>query len=137
MNFPTLLKTGARAAIVALTIGGTALTAMPAQAASPNLGFSFSFGNGSNYGGPGVQLNFGNSNKSKWCLTDRQLTFQLRQHGWSGLQLIRSNKFNAIFVGARKGNWYQVRVNRCDGNVDVRPVSRKKNGGGFNITLGF
>ena len=135
MSFPTFLKTGARAAVLVLTLGGTALTAMPAQAA-PSLGFSFGFGNGSMFGGPGVQLNFGNNNQMKWCLTDQQLRFQLRQHGWHSLQVIRSGKFNVIFVGQRKGNWYQIKVNRCNGNVDVRPVSKKKSGG-FSITLSF
>jgi hypothetical protein len=133
MSFPTLLKNGARAAVVALTLGGTALTAMPVQAA-PALGFSFSFGNGGMYGGPGMYQDYNDHMMS--CMTNRQVRFQLRQHGWYNLQVIRSGQFNVILVGQRNGKWFQIRVNRCNGNTDIRPVSKKKSGG-FSITLSF
>jgi hypothetical protein len=142
MSIASTLKTGARATLVTVSLAAAMLVAVPAaNAAPPNMNFSLQFGNGFNgngygYGGNGVQLRFGNG-PSRWCLSDRQIGFQLQQQGWRNVKIVkRFGQDRLIAVAMKRGAWYEMRVDRCTGNVDrVRPVAQRN--GNFSLTLGF
>jgi hypothetical protein len=128
-----VLKNSIRAGVVALAIGGTALGSIaPAQAATPNFGFSLNFGQQAPKGG--VYLHFGDENYFDFCLTDRQIERGLRNKGYTMIRQVREeNRSNKVWYVARKhGDWYQMRVDRCTGKVDrVREVERRSNGSFF------
>lgn len=137
MTLTNMLKTGMRAGVVALVVAGTAITAVPAQAASPSFGFSL------NFGAPGpkgnVQLHFGDRNYWRVCLSDAQLRTALRRNGYSDMRIVREDRRgNTVFAVARKHNhWYSMRIDRCTGKVDrVREIQRNRNGS-FNLSFSF
>lgn len=143
MTLSTTLKTNLRAGVVALALAGTAIGGIaPVQAApaSPQFGFSLNFGNG-NFTGPkgGVQLNFGDRDYFKFCLSNTQIRNGLRAKGYRNVDIVReSHRWNQVWVVAQKrGDWYSMRVNRCTGKVDqVREVNRNRNGS-FNLSFTF
>lgn len=124
------LKTGSRAAIVALTLGAAAFTAMPAQAQSFNFDFgitgkgdpSLSFG--VNSGKPGDR------NFRRACLSDRQIVRGLRDADFRDVQIGDNLGRNRVEAFGRYGrSWYSMRVNRCTGAVDQ--IERMRRGGNF------
>ena len=161
MTFLTTLKTVARATIVAAALGSVAMVAAPAHAAQPNLSFQFKFGN--QYGGPGMQFNYGN-NPKYMCLSDNQIYWQLKQSGYKQVDIVKSKGYMVIATARYHFDWYQLLINRCSGKIQAQPVQYNGpgngpgNGGpgfyngpkhngpqyngpgnfnGFNITLGF
>ena len=137
MTLSTKLKTGLRAGVVALALGGSALMgAAPAQAA---IGFNLSFGNGPFMPGPGVVLRFGSPNYFNYCKTNNQIRAALRSNGYSNVDIVREmNSSNKVWaVGRKHGVWYELRVDRCTGKVDrVSKVDRLRNGS-FNFSFSF
>ncbi len=119
------LKTGLRAGIVALALGGTALVgAAPVQAATPNFGFQLNFGNGGFGPGPkgGIVLHFGDDNYFDFCLTNTQIRSALRNKGYRD-----------------DGRWNQARVDAGTHKVDQvkRIYPRDNHGNSFNLTFSF
>jgi len=98
--------------LVAAVLGGSAIAAAPAQAASPNVSFSFSFGNG------GAQ--FGRS-----CLSDREVRRGLRQRGFEDIRFI-DRRGRVVRVRAEQGRRdVRVSVDSCTGRIiDVDRVGR-------------
>ena len=139
MSMLTTLKTTGRAAIIALAVGGTALVAMPAQAASPSFSFSFGVGNGFSPAPGGMKFHFGDDNYFDYCMTNRQIERSLRNYGFRDAQVVREgNKFNKVIaIGRKGGTWYQMRVDRCTGKVDRVTKLNRRNNNDFNITLSF
>ena len=136
MSLLTTLKTGGRAALIALSLGAATLVAAPAQAAgpTPSFGFSFNFGNG---GGPGMYFNYGGNPKYA-CLSDKQIFWQLKNQGYSKVKIVKSKGYNVIVVARYHNKWYQLAVNRCNGKIKSAPLNYNGNGNsGFNITLSF
>jgi hypothetical protein len=139
MTLSTALKTGLRAGIVALALGGTALVAAPVQAASPNFGFQLNFGNGG-FGGGGIVLHFGDDNYFDYCLTNSQIRSALRNKGYSYVKIVKeSNNTNKVWaIGKKYGDWYQLRVDRCTGKVDrVEQIYPDGPDNSFNLTFSF
>lgn len=130
MSLPNFFKTGARVALVALALGGTAITAMPAQAAGPS--FSIQFGNSDfdHYQGGKWKKNHDHFkwdvNAIQWKLSQTYKSVQYKQQ-WKGTY---------IFVGRKGSTWYELRVDAKTGHVWAIPVKQKK-GGGFNLTFNF
>lgn len=138
MTLSTSLKTTMRAGVVALALAGTAIGGIaPVQAASaqPTFGFSLNFGGNGPKGG--IQLNFGDKDYFKWCLTNTQIKSGLRNAGYRDVRIVReSNNTNKVYVVAQKrGDWYSMRVDRCTRKVDrVQEIERNRNG---SFTLNF
>jgi hypothetical protein len=115
MNF-TNLKTAGRALLVAAIVGtGTMAAAAPAMAqGSGSLSFNFSVnsGNGS--------FSFGNGPWPRnFCMSNNELRRELRAEGFRDIEIYQSNRRTA-FVEAEKGRWeYDLRVNKCNGNIVV------------------
>jgi hypothetical protein len=148
------IKTTGRAALVAVALGATAFTAMPAQAAEPSGSFSLQFGNGGGgpkffgHGGPGFGFGFGNGNGSiqlhfgdrdffNYCLTNRQIERGLDNRGFNQVRVVKSGDRKVIAVGKWSGRWYEMRVDRCTGKVDHVKRVKQRNNGAFSITLNF
>jgi hypothetical protein len=108
----------AKAAAVAVFLGATALTAMPAQAAS----FSFSFGSpGFNFGIDDDDHHF----RPAICLTERQLRRAIRERGYHDI-FVNVAIHNRVHVRATRGSWvYQLSVNACSGRILDRERLRR------------
>jgi hypothetical protein len=116
----TLRQTG-RAAVLAVVLAGTALSAVPVQAA-PLGGFSLDV---KPQGGDQKQLqqfkkkNFGPNDFFNWCLTDKQIRKGLINYGFEEVHIVDHLSKNRVRVEAAYDEWYySFRVNRCSGVVD-------------------
>lgn len=116
----TLRQTG-RAAVLAVVLAGTALSAVPVQAA-PLQGFSLDV---KPQGGDQKQLqqfkkkNFGPNDFFNWCLTDKQIRKGLINYGFEDVHIVDHLSKNRVRVEAAYDEWYySFRVNRCSGVVD-------------------
>lgn len=141
MNMITTLKSGLRAGVVALALAGTAMVAVPAQAASPSFGFQLNLGSGSSSFGPkgGIVLQFGDADYFEVCLTNNQVRQGLRNRGYSNVKIVReSNRNNKVWaIGKRYGDWYQMRVDRCTRKVDQVKEIYQKPDNSFHLTFTF
>lgn len=124
------LKTVTRAALAALVIGTTAVGAAPAQAAGNNVqfGFSFDFGNG-------TQFHMGNQrdHRYRWkriCYTPRQVIRYLRHRGFDDIRVVRQRHGNLILKADYRRATYTLRVDLCDGDIDIIDRERNRRGGG-------
>lgn len=117
----TLRQTG-RAAVLAVVLAGTALSAVPVQAA-PNMGgFSLEV---KPQGGDQKQMkqfkkkDFGPNDFFNWCLTDKQIRKGLKAYGFFDVQIVNHLSKNRVRVEAGYDDWYySMRINRCSGMVD-------------------
>jgi len=116
---PTLsrvMKSG-RAAIVALTLGATAFTAMPAMAQSggkPSFNFEF----GIQGGGDNFSYRFDNGKRHKReCLTNNEVRRGLQRMGWDDIRFV-DRRGVRVKVVAEWGRWtYAMDINKCTGRV--------------------
>ncbi len=118
----TLRQTG-RAAVLAIVLAGTALSAVPAQAA-PNMG-GFSLDVKPQGGGDQKQMQqykkkgFGPNDFFNWCLTDKQIRRGLKAYGFFDVEIVDYLGKNRVRVEAGYDDWYySMRINRCSGMVD-------------------
>lgn len=117
----TLRQTG-RAAVLAVVLAGTALSAVPVQAA-PNMGgFSLDV---KPQGGDQKQMQqykkkgFGPNDFFNWCLTDKQIRKGLKAYGFFEVEITDRLSKNRVRVEAGYDDWYySMRINRCSGVVD-------------------
>jgi len=115
-RFPKL-TTVIRSTVVALALGGAAITAAPVQAASPSIDFHFGFGGG------GISIGGG-----RYCLSDRQVRFFLRTQGYNNVRFF-DRKGRTVGVRAeRRGRDYLVWVDTC--RARIVEVKRIRGGGG-------
>jgi hypothetical protein len=127
-----------KAGVVALALAGTAITAIPAQAATPTFGFMLNLG-----GGGGIVLNFEDEDDFfDLCLTDKQVVAAIRAKGYSRVQIVDSAGGDRVWVIARKnGDWWQMRVDTCSGKVDrvkeIHPINDDDDDIKFNLTFTF
>jgi hypothetical protein len=143
MDMLRTFKISARAAVVALALGATAFTAMPAQAAPSSsftlqLGNGGQFGNGVQFGNGNIQLQFGND-FINYCLTNSQIKAELHDHGFRKVQIVKKlSARKVVAVGRYYGTWYEMRIDRCTGKVDkVKKLKKQNISNGFSITLSF
>jgi hypothetical protein len=156
--FSTVMKTG-RAALVALTLGTVAMTALPAQAASePSLNFQLGIGRD----GGVMGFEFGNRGRGgrdfspiRTCLTNRQIERGLERYGFDDADVVRNTGRNRVLaVASWNGRYYSMTVNKCSGEVsnikrlrrgfDYDDRGRGRPGGnfgfekdGFSFSFGF
>lgn len=123
MTVLNLIRQTSRAAVLAVVLAGTALSAVPAQAA-PNLSGGFSL-DVKPQGGDQKQLQqfkkkqFGPNDFFNWCLTDKQIRKGLINYGFDDVDIVARLSKNRVRVEASYGNWYySMRINRCSGVVD-------------------
>ncbi len=130
-----------KAGVVALALAGTAITAVPAQAASPSFGFSLNFGKVFPGPGGGIVLHFGDKDYFDFCLTNREIIRGLNDRGYSRVKIVReSNRTNKVWaIGRKHGDWFQMRIDRCSHKVDqirkIRPIGH--NGNSFRLEFTF
>lgn len=112
-RFPKL-TTLIRSTVVALAVGGAAITAAPVQAAPPSIDFHFGFGGG------GISIGGGH-----FCLSDRQVRFFLRTQGYDHVRFF-DRRGRIVGVRAeRNGRNYLVWVDTCRARiVSVQRVHR-------------
>jgi hypothetical protein len=116
----TSIKSRAATAALALAMAAGGFAA-PAQAA----GITLNFGTpGYGFGGSGIHLHFGDQGYFKYCLDDDGIINRLEHKGYDNIHIIRHNHNddydNKVWVVAQdwKGDWYQMRVDRCTHAVD-------------------
>ncbi len=121
MTVLNMLRQTSRAAVLAVVLAGTALSAVPVQAA-PLQGFSLDV---KPQGGDQKQLqqfkkkNFGPNDFFNWCLTDKQIRKGLMNYGFDEVHIVDHLSKNRVRVEAIYDDWYySFRVNRCSGVVD-------------------
>lgn len=119
----SLVKTGGRAAIVALTLGASTLAVVPAAQAQS---FNFQFGvDGSGKPSVGFGVDSGDRDRRgrpirpQVCYSEREIIRGIRSEGYRDVQIVRQLPRNRLGVIARDGRtWYSMRVNQCTGEVD-------------------
>jgi hypothetical protein len=144
----TSFKTVTRAAVVALALGATTLSAAPAFAQGAPSGFSLQLpGNGdtqrSQTFGDGPQGNHWDDDYGFRCLTNREVRRGIAAYGFRRVEIVRELRRDRVEVRAVYGNWlYSMRVDKCTGEVNrVRRIGRVFgggfNGGGFGLQFNF
>ena len=136
------LRSGSRAAILALALAGTSIGVLPAaaMAQSPSVQFQLDFGNG------GVEFRAGRRDRDRdylwddrgdrYCLSDRRIRRALRDEGWRDIDFVRELRRNRVEIVARYGrSYYLLRADRCDG--EVRIVERLRRNRGFGLQFNF
>ncbi len=134
----TVMKTS-RAAIVALTLGAAAITAMPAQAQSEP---QFSFQLGINGGGDAQTFSKGNRHGRPHfdrCLTNRQVERGLRDYGFRNVDVIRNlGRDRVLVVASWRNKDYAMKVDKCSGRVyDVKRLKKFRGQPGFSLQFNF
>jgi len=127
------LKNTTRAAVAALIIGAASISAMPAQAASNNVGFGFNFNSGN---GISFSIASDNNDRSRGrdvrhsqrraCLSDRQLSRGLRDYGFDDIRLGRESRGKVAVEATRGRAEYTMLVDRCDGDVSRLEQKRSR-----------
>jgi len=119
----TVMKSG-RAAIVALTLGTAAVTAMPAQAAPASPSFNFEFG--IQGGGSNFSYRFDNGKKHKVaCLTNNQVRRSLQRLGWDDIRFVDRKGVRVKVVADWGRRTYAMTINKCTGRVtDIERLYR-------------
>jgi hypothetical protein len=113
-----------KAAVIALALGGSAMTAMPAQAQpSPNVDFNFRFG------GPGFGFSFGTprpGRPNQYCMSDRQVRADLRRDGYREIRFF-DRRGRIVQVRAELGRRdYRIAYDTCTGRIVDRDRIRRR-----------
>jgi hypothetical protein len=130
-----MMKSG-RAAMVALTLGATAFTAMPAMAQSGNPSFNFEFG----IQGGGDNFSYGLERGKKFqreCLSTSEIRRALQRRGWDDVRFVDRRGIR-VKVVAEWGRWtYAMDINRCTGRVSNIERLRRPYFPGFHFQFNF
>ncbi|MDB5561552.1 MAG: hypothetical protein JWN11_970 [Hyphomicrobiales bacterium] len=149
-------KMAGRAAVLAIVLGASALSAMPAQAAPgdpsfnfnlqlPNGGGNLQFGNGNDNGRRDPGFRPGPNRGRDFCLNDREVRSQLGDNGFDNVRVGRDLRrgWVEVFATNRRGA-YTMQVNRCTGQVaNVQRIRRGggdapvRPGAGFGLQFGY
>jgi hypothetical protein len=122
MTVLNMLRQTSRAAVLAVVLAGTALSAVPAQA-GPLQGFSLDVkpqgGENQKQLQQFKKKNFGPNDFFNWCLTDKQIRKGLKSYGFYDVQIVDHLGKNRVRVEAGYDEWYySMRIHRCSGVVD-------------------
>jgi hypothetical protein len=122
-----------RAAIVALTLGATAFTAMPVQAQS----FNFEFG--IQGGGNSFSYGFDNGRRIKRdCLTTNEIRRGLRRAGFDDIRFVDRQGIRVRVIADFGRRTFSMTINRCTGRVsNIERVRRGGGGGGGGPGIGL
>lgn len=118
MSVTKLSKT-LRAGAIALVLGGTAFTAMPAQAQSIDFDFRF--------GGPGWSWHFGDRDRgNRHCMTDPQVRRDLRRDGYRDIRFF-DRRGRVVQVYAELGRRdFRIAYDTCRGMIVDRDRIRRR-----------
>lgn len=146
----TSFKTASRAALVALALGATTLSAVPASAQDAPGGFSLQLPDGQGtQRSPTFADGPQGGNHGHWdddygfrCLTNREVRRGIAAYGFRRVEIVREFRRDRVEVQAVYGNWlYSMRVDKCTGEVDrmqrIRRIGGGFNGGGFGLQFNF
>ena len=145
----TSFKTITRAAVVALALGATTLTAAPAFAQDAPSGFTLQLPGGDTQrsqtfgNGPGPNHGGWDDDYGFRCLTNREVRRGIAAYGFRRVEIVRELRRDRVEVRAVYGNWlYSMRVDKCTGEVNrVRRIGRVFgggfDGGGFGLQFNF
>jgi hypothetical protein len=147
MNKTTLVAS-ARAALVAISLAATTLTAIPAMAApmmhpTPNPSLTLGGPNGAIKVGPnGLKLQFGTPDYFKKCLSDNGVLRLLKRNGFHFVKIVRSsnsdNHRNRVWAtGVKNFDYYMIRVDRCDRSFHTRKLGHNDKNDFSHFTLNF
>lgn len=127
----TVMKSG-RAAIVAVTLGAAAFTAMPVQAQS----FNFDFG--IQGGGNSFSYRFDDGRRMKRdCLTTNEIRRGLRRAGFDDIRFVDRRGVRVKVVADYGRRTYAMTVNRCTGRVSDIERLRRPYFPGFRFQFSF
>lgn len=127
----TVMKSG-RAAIVAVTLGAAAFTAVPVQAQS----FSFEFG--IQGGGNSFSYGFNQGRKFKRdCLTTNEIRRGLRRAGFDDIRFLDRRGVRVRVIADYGRRTYSMTINRCTGRVSNIERLRRGGGPGFGLEFNF
>jgi hypothetical protein len=133
------LKSHGRAAIIALALGASTITAFPAPvaAAAPRFGIEF----GISGGGSDFSFQFGRSGKKerRQCLDRWEVREGLRDAGFYEINFVDQTRRRFVVIARWDGDGrrYKMKINRCTGEVyDIERVRRRRDGS-FEIELRF
>lgn len=130
-----VIKSG-RAAIVAVTLGAAALTAMPVQAQSGSPSFNFSFG--IQGGGDNFSYRFDNGRKFKReCLTNTEVRRGLQRLGWHNIRFVDRRGIRVKVVADWGYRTYAMTINKCTGRVSNIERLRRPYFPGFRFQFNF
>lgn len=106
-----------RAAVVALALGGTSMTAAPAMAHSPSPHVDFEF----RFGTPGFKWHFDSDRHHRRdCMTNKQVRRDLRRDGYRNIRFLdRGGRY--VQVIAKQGRrTYLITYDSCRGRIADR-----------------
>jgi hypothetical protein len=128
----TVMKSG-RAAIVAVTLGTAAFTAVPVQAQS----FNFEFG--IQGGGNSFSYGFDQGRKFKReCLTNREIRRGLNRAGFDDIRFVDRQGVRVKVIADFGRRTYSMTINRCTGRVsNIERLRRGPGGPGFGLQFNF
>jgi hypothetical protein len=135
MTFPKTLMTG----LIALSLGASALVAVPAQAATMTVNppsVQLKLGPG------GVKFKFGTPDYFKKCLNDRGVLRLLDRNGYNFVRIVRSNNGdngrNRVWAtGAKHHDFYMIRVDRCSHDIRAKKLGHNDHDSFNGFTLKF
>ena len=131
----TVAKSG-RAAIIAVTLGAAALSAVPAQAQSGNPSFNFQFG--IQGGGDGFSYRFDNGKRFKReCLTNNEVRRGLQRLGWDDIRFVDRRGVRVKVVADWGRRTYAMDINKCTGRVTNIERLRSSYKPGFRFQFNF
>ena len=114
LNFPKAI----RAAAVALVLGGTAFSAMPAQA-QPSVEFRF--------GGPGFGFQFDTRRHGgRWCMENREVRRDLQRSGYRDIRFFDRRGRVISLYAERRGTAYRIVYDTCRGEIIDRDRIRRR-----------
>jgi hypothetical protein len=118
------MKTTGRAALIALALGASAFTAMPAQAQSGNPSFNFQFG--IQGGGDSFSYRFDNGRRHRGeCLTNNEVRRGLQRMGWDNVRFVDRRGVRVKVVADWGRRTYAMTINKCTGRVtDIERLQR-------------
>ncbi len=118
MTILSKLRTTGRAAAVAMVLAGTALAAMPVEAA-PLKNFSLEIKPQGDQKAMQLKKFKGDNAFFFWCLTDKQIRKGLKNYGFYDIDIVDHIGKNKVRVEAGWDDWYySFRLHRCTGEVD-------------------
>lgn len=131
-----VMKSG-RAALIAVTLGASVFTAMPAQAQSGNPKFNFEFG--IQGGGDNFSYRFNNGKRFKReCLTNQEVRRGLQRLGWDDIRFVDRRGVRVKVVADWGRRTYAMTINKCTGRVsDVEQLRRPFGSPGFRFQFNF
>ena len=141
-QFLSTLKSGSRAALVAVALGAASLAAVAPTSAmaqsSPSLRLDFGIQGGTN------SFSFGLNDRGirfrRDCLTNNEIRRGLRRAGFEDIRIGSSSGrwVRVVAEWSDNGRDYSMRVHRCTGEVtDIRRIRRGGGSPGFGFQFEF